>query len=601
MYLGHLPRLCGGEETVGDEPSPRSIHAVEPRVAASWLIMLKNAASKAVVHNFWKAGCALVLLASLVFLVGCQGVSAGAPNNSNPSNPQTGTLTLPATTFNFGSVAAGSSKTVATTVTNSGSVAVTVVSASVSSQYFSLVAPSPPVTISAGQSTPVSIQFSPNAAGTFNATLSITSNASNSPLSLTLSGTGTASGPAPGQLSLNPSSESFGNVTDATQQSETVTLTNSGGSTVDISAAAVSGTGFQLTGITPPLSLTASQSTTFTVTFAPQTAGAATGTVTITSDGANPSLTMALSGTGVTPGALGSSPTSLGFGSVTVGKNQTISETITNTGGTSDTISQVTVTGTGFTLSGITPPVTVPANQSVSFSVIFTPPAAATDTGSVTIASNGSNPSLAIQLSGTGTAAVGQLGISPNPLAVGSVVDGTSGTASGSLSATGANVTVSAVSSSSSAFSLSGLPTLPVTIPAGQSVPFTLTFSPQTTGAASGTLTVTSDAQSTTTTDTMTGTGTAAPTHTVSLSWTASSSSNISGYNVYRAAYTTACGSYSKINTTGLITGTTNTITYTDSVVTDGTDYCYAATAVNTSNEESGYSNVDSDVQIPPP
>jgi hypothetical protein len=40
---------------------------------------------------------------------------------------------------------------------------------------------------------------------------------------------------------------------------------------------------------------------------------------------------------------------------------------------------------------------------------------------------------------------------------------------------------------------------------------------------------------------------------------------------------------------------------YTDSNVTDGNAYCYAATAVNTSSEESGYSNIVSDVQIPPP
>jgi hypothetical protein len=41
--------------------------------------------------------------------------------------------------------------------------------------------------------------------------------------------------------------------------------------------------------------------------------------------------------------------------------------------------------------------------------------------------------------------------------------------------------------------------------------------------------------------------------------------------------------------------------TYTDSAVTDGTNYCYATTAVNSSNEESGYSNIVTDVQIPPP
>jgi len=178
---------------------------------------------------------------------------------------------------------------------------------------------------------------------------------------------------------------------------------------------------------------------------------------------------------------------------------------------------------------------------------------------------------------------------------VGNVVVGTSGTASGSLNASGANVRVTAASSSDSVFSLSGL-SLPVTIPAGQSVPFTVTFSPQTTGAASATLQFTSNAQSSTTNETLTGTGTAAPTYSVSLSWTASSSSDISGYNIYRAVYTSSCGSFAKINS-GLDANTT----YADSVVSDGTNYCYATTAVNSSNEESGYSNILSNVQIPSP
>lgn len=83
-------------------------------------------------------------------------------------------------------------------------------------------------------------------------------------------------------------------------------------------------------------------------------------------------------------------------------------------------------------------------------------------------------------------------------------------------------------------------------------------------------------------------------THTVDLSWTASTSADISGYNVYRALYTTSCGSFSKINAV-LVTSTS----YTDSEVNNGKSYCYATTAVDMSNRESGYSNVVTDIQIP--
>jgi hypothetical protein len=178
---------------------------------------------------------------------------------------------------------------------------------------------------------------------------------------------------------------------------------------------------------------------------------------------------------------------------------------------------------------------------------------------------------------------------------VGSVVVGTNGTASGTLTATGASVKVTAASSNNSVFTISGL-TLPTTIAAGSSVPFTVTFTPTATGAVSATLTFTSNAQPTTTTASVTGTGTAAPTYSVALSWTASTSSDINGYNIYRAVYTSSCGTFTKINSV-LNAG----VTYTDTVLVDGTNYCYATTAVNTSNEESGYSNVVSNVQIPAP
>ncbi|MGB0031875.1 MAG: choice-of-anchor D domain-containing protein [Candidatus Sulfotelmatobacter sp.] len=538
---------------------------------------------------FLRAGNLGLIFLGLVTLVGCQGFSSTKPADQQQ---QSGTLVLGSASLEFGSVTAGTSKTLTTTVSNTGAASVTISSVAISNQNFSLSGPSLPVTIAVGQNSTISLVFIPNAAGAFSATVSVSSNASNVSTTLSLSGTGVANG----QLALNPTSQSFGSVTVGSQSNQIVTLTNNSASTVNISQASVSGTGFKLNGVTAPIALNASQSTTFTVTFAPQSTAPASGSVTITSDAPDPTLSMPLSGTGVALGALGSSPTSLAFGSVRVGNNQALAETVSNTGGSSLTLSQVGISGTGFTLSGITTPVTLTPGQSASFSVSFTPQSASSASGSLTITSNASNPMLTIPVSGTGTAAAGQLTANPSTLALGSVVVGTSGTASGSLNAIAANVTVTAASTNNSQFTVGGL-ALPITIPAGQSAPFTVTFSPPVAGAASATLTFTSNAQPSTATETLTGTGTPAPAHTVSLSWSASSSSDISGYNIYRAVYTSSCGSYSKINGSTLDTVTT----YSDSSVTDGANYCYATTAVNSSNEESGYSNVVSDVQIPSP
>jgi hypothetical protein len=83
-------------------------------------------------------------------------------------------------------------------------------------------------------------------------------------------------------------------------------------------------------------------------------------------------------------------------------------------------------------------------------------------------------------------------------------------------------------------------------------------------------------------------------THSVALSWTASSSSSISGYNIYRSA--TSSGTYTKINTS-LVVPTS----YTDNSVQAGQTYFYVATAVDTSGIESVYSSPPQQAVIPTP
>ncbi len=300
-----------------------------------------------------------------------------------------------------------------------------------------------------------------------------------------------------------------------------------------------------------------------------------------------------------TAGILTLSPARIRFGSVTVGHTSSVlTTTLTNTGNASLTITNDAISAGDFNWGGkgTCDYGTLAPGASCSYSAKFTPTKTGSRTATITIYSTASNSTVTLPLSGNGTTATsGTLAVSPATLALGSVVVGTSGTASGTLTAGGSSVTVSAAGSNNSVFSVGGL-SLPVTIAAGKSAGFTVTFSPQTAGAVTAALTFTSNAQSTTTVEALTGTGTAAPIHSVNLSWSASTSSGISGYNVYRAAYVNACGSYSKINPL-LNTGTL----YTDSAVVDGAKYCYATTAVNTSNEESAYSNVVSNVQVPAP
>lgn len=402
--------------------------------------------------------------------------------------------------------------------------------------------------------------------------------------------------PTAGSLSFGALALNFGSVPAGTSKTLALSVSNTSKDTVTISSTSVSTKYFSLTAPSLPLTLAAGQSSSLTLAFTPNVAGNFSATAAITSNASTAITNISLTGSGVSDGQLVLNPASAAFGTVTVGTKQSQSVTITNTGATSVTVSNAAASGTGFQLSGITTPLTLNGSQSATFTVAFAPQAAGAASGSVSITSDGTNPSLTMSLSGTGTNAVGQLAVSPATLNLGSIVVGTSGSASGKLTASGANVTITAASTNNSVFTIGGL-ALPVTVPAGQSASFAITFSPLTTGTATASLTLASNAQPATTIEGLTGSGTPAPTHSVNLSWNASTSSGISGYNVYRALYAnSACGSFSKINPV-----VDTTTLFTDSNVVDGTSYCYATTALNTSNQESSYSNVASNVRIPAP
>jgi hypothetical protein len=517
-------------------------------------------------------------------------------NASNPSLsiPLSGTAVTPATlaasptSLTYTNITVGQTSNQTQKVTNTGGTSATISAVAAAGTGFSISGITPPVTLTPGQSTTFTVTFAPTSAGTFSGTVTVTSNASNPSLGIPLSGTAVVT---PAVLTAVPTSLTYTNIAVGQTSNQTQKVTNTGGTSATISAVAASGTGYSISGITPPVTLTPGQSTSFTVTFAPTSAGTSTGTVTVTSNASNPSLGIPLSGTAVTPATLTASPTSLTYTNITTGQRSNQTQKVTNTGGTSATISAAAAAGTGFSISGITPPVTLTPGQSTTFTVTFAPTSAGTFSGTVTVTSNASNPSLQIPLSGTAIAPVlGTLAANPTTVAVpGSVVVGTSGTATGQLIASTASVTVSGVSVVGAEFTISGL-AFPVTIPAGQSVNYTVKFTPTASGSASTTASFASNASNAPTGVGLTGTAIPAPVYTVGLSWTASTTLGINGYYIYRALYNTStstCGTYSKLNP--LLPNVLTT--YTDVNVTDGDTYCYEVTAVNSSDQESTDSN----------
>ncbi len=144
---------------------------------------------------------------------------------------------------------------------------------------------------------------------------------------------------------------------------------------------------------------------------------------------------------------------------------------------------------------------------------------------------------------GNGTSVSGTLVVSNSTMAFGNVALGSSTAQTGKITAATSAVTVSSASWNGDGFSVSGI-TFPVTLKAGQSASFTVTFAPQASGSASGGISFLSNAANSPTTETFTGTGSQSsgpPPHSVSMSWSPSPSTVI-GYNVYRG--TTSGGPY---------------------------------------------------------
>lgn len=188
-----------------------------------------------------------------------------------------------------------------------------------------------------------------------------------------------------------------------------------------------------------------------------------------------------------------------------------------------------------------------------------------------------------IVASKTGTGNVATLSASPSNIGFGNVTVGSSSSQTGTLTAGSSAMTVTSASWNGQGYSVNGI-SFPVTLTAGQSVHFTVTFTPQASGAASGSISFISDASNSPTMQTLTGTGTQSVGHDVDLSWDPSPSSVI-GYNIYRG--TAPGGPYPlKLNSSPQL-GTS----FSDNTVLSGTTYYYVATSVDANSVESSHSN----------
>jgi len=422
---------------------------------------------------------------------------------------------LSATSLSFGSVYLGSSSNSGTvTLTNPGDIALSITSIALTGTNASsfVFANSCGTSLAAGASCTIHGHFAPAATGALTAAITITDNASNSPQTIALSGTGVEP-----PVTLSATSLSLGSVyVGLSGNSGTVTLTNTGTATLSITSIAVTGANAASFDFANSCgaSLAAGANCTIHGHFAPTKTGALTASVTITDSAVTSPQTIALSGTGLAP-PVTLSASSLSYGSVPVGEtsgSQTV--VITNVGTTTLSITSIAVTGTNASsfvfANSCGTSIAVGANCTVHGH--FAPTTTGALTAAITIADNAPTSPQTIALSGTGLPPPVTLSVSS--LSFGSATIGTAtasqyvtltNTGTATLSIT--SIAVTGADASSFAFGNSCGTSLAV----GANCSIHGHFAPAKTGALTAAITITDSAATSPQTIALSGTGVAPP------------------------------------------------------------------------------------------
>jgi Abnormal spindle-like microcephaly-assoc'd, ASPM-SPD-2-Hydin len=208
-------------------------------------------------------------------------------------------------------------------------------------------------------------------------------------------------------------------------------------------------------------------------------------------------------------GELSLKPSTLNFGSVWLGRTQSIRVTITDSGNAAVKISGDTITGNAYGVHRLELPKTLGARDSAAFEISFSPTSAGTVTGSLELISNAANSPLIVPLSGEGVTgeAAPYASVAPLTAQFGDVPVGTLNTQSIEVKNTGArSLSLMNVTAKGSGFSVSGIST-PVALAAGQSTHFSVGFMPKSAGSYNGSVNVSSTASDSQLTIVASGTG----------------------------------------------------------------------------------------------
>jgi len=323
-------------------------------------------------------------------------------------------VTLNPASVPFGNLAAGTTSTKPVRLTNSGSAPLVITSISRPSAPFSESdnCPLSPTSLAPHAFCTINVTFSPSALGPYTGSITITDNASNSPQTINLSGTGINA------VTLSPANFNFGQVTLGNSSSpKAFTLKNVQNVSLTITSITPSANFSQTNNCpTSPNTLAAGATCSINVVFSPSSLGAVSGTLSVAHNAFGSPATATLHGTGINPVTL--APSSLTFAKqnigttsaskpVTVTNNQPVSLSITSIGTTGD-FAETNNCGA-----------TLPAGGICTISVTFSPSAAGPRTGQLVFSDNAVGSPRTVALTGEGVAVLLSVSVSPSSATIG--------------------------------------------------------------------------------------------------------------------------------------------------------------------------------------
>lgn len=246
----------------------------------------------------------------------------------------------------------------------------------------------------------ITVTLTPTTLGSLSATVTINSNSTNNPQTFTLSGSGLTA------IKVSPPSINFGTVNVGKQGSgHVVTISNLSSVALSLNQLQVIGNNpqdFVLSANTCGSSLAPTSSCTVTATYVPTSGGARSATLSI-ADG-DPTSPQSVTFTGSAK-AISVSPSSVGYGTVSVGKSSMHTVTVTNAGTATVSLNPLQISGPNagdFTMSNNTCGSSLSGTSSCSVNVTFSPSATGARSATLTLTDSDLSSPSTIALSGSG-------------------------------------------------------------------------------------------------------------------------------------------------------------------------------------------------------